>query len=83
VRTNVAPGVFTIVGVLTPDECREYIDWSEGQGYELAPVSLTRLRGDEILGLLTAFLCAWPDDVAVLGQPRLYEAARAGEVASA
>jgi hypothetical protein len=40
VRTDVAPGVFTIAGVLTPAECREYIEWSEGHGYETASVSL-------------------------------------------
>jgi hypothetical protein len=39
-RTDLARGVFTIAGVLTPDECREYIAWSEGYGYEIAPVSL-------------------------------------------
>jgi hypothetical protein len=39
-RKDVAPGIFTIAGVLTPDECREYIDWSESHGYETAPVSL-------------------------------------------
>ena len=39
-RTNVAPGIYTIAGVLTPEECQTYIDWSEGHGYEPAPVSL-------------------------------------------
>lgn len=39
-RTEISPGIFTIDSVLTLDECREYIDWSEGLGYEAAPVSL-------------------------------------------
>lgn len=38
--TALSPCIFTITNVLTPDECQEYIAWSEGLGYELAPVSL-------------------------------------------
>jgi hypothetical protein len=38
--TNVAPGIYTIADVLALAECREYVDWSESLGYELAPVSL-------------------------------------------
>jgi hypothetical protein len=38
-RTQVDHGIFTISGVLTGEECRSYIDWSEGLGYETAPVS--------------------------------------------
>jgi prolyl 4-hydroxylase len=37
---KVSEGIFTITNVLTPDECQEYIAWSESLGYELAPVSL-------------------------------------------
>lgn len=33
-------GIFTIAGVLTSEECQGYIEWSEGLGYETAPVSL-------------------------------------------
>jgi hypothetical protein len=33
-------GIFTIAGVLSSDECRAYIEWTEGLGYETAPVSL-------------------------------------------
>jgi hypothetical protein len=40
VRKEVGPGIFTIAGVLTPEECRSYIAWSESLGYEAAPVSL-------------------------------------------
>jgi hypothetical protein len=39
-RKNVDRGIFTIADVLSSDECREYIDWSESLGYETAPVSL-------------------------------------------
>jgi hypothetical protein len=39
-RTNVARGIFTVAGVLTAEECQEYIAWSESHGYETAPVSL-------------------------------------------
>jgi prolyl 4-hydroxylase len=39
-RRNVARGIFTISGVLTPDECEDYIDRSEALGYETAPVSM-------------------------------------------
>ncbi|MEZ5419053.1 MAG: 2OG-Fe(II) oxygenase [Vicinamibacterales bacterium] len=39
-RTEIAPGVFTIDGVLTASECRDYIEWSETLGYEAASVSL-------------------------------------------
>lgn len=35
-----SPGIFTVANVLTLDECREYIAWSESLGYEPAPVSL-------------------------------------------
>lgn len=39
-RTDIGPGIFTISDVLTGDECREYIEWSEALGYTAAPVSL-------------------------------------------
>jgi 2OG-Fe(II) oxygenase superfamily len=39
-RTDLDRGIFTIAGVFTPAECRSYVDWSEGLGYEAAPVSL-------------------------------------------
>ena len=39
-RKSLADGIFTIAGVFTEDECRAYIDWSEGVGYEAGPVSL-------------------------------------------
>lgn len=39
-RTDIGLGIFTITNVLTLDECREYVAWSEGLGYEAAPVSL-------------------------------------------
>jgi prolyl 4-hydroxylase len=39
-RKDVAPGIFTIAGILTDEECREYIAWSESHGYETAPVSM-------------------------------------------
>jgi prolyl 4-hydroxylase len=39
-RTDIAPGIFTIAGVLAPEECERYIEWSERIGYETAPVSL-------------------------------------------
>lgn len=39
-RNQVGQGIFTIDDVLTPDECREYIEWSEALGYDAAPVSL-------------------------------------------
>lgn len=39
-RTDIDRGIFTIAGVLTRDECQEYISWSESLGYETAPVSL-------------------------------------------
>jgi hypothetical protein len=38
--TTVAPGIYTIANILTPEECQEYVDWSEAHGYETAPVSL-------------------------------------------
>jgi hypothetical protein len=37
---TVGRGIFTITGVLSSEECQEYVDWSEGLGYETAPVSL-------------------------------------------
>jgi hypothetical protein len=40
IRTDIHRGIFTVSGVLTQDECREYIAWSERLGYETAPVSL-------------------------------------------
>jgi prolyl 4-hydroxylase len=39
-RKDVAAGIFTIAGVLTTEECREHIAWSESRGYETAPVSM-------------------------------------------
>lgn len=39
-RRDIAPGIMTVSHVLTLDECRRYIDWSETLGYEPAPVSL-------------------------------------------
>ena len=39
-RRDIDRGIFTIAGVLTAQECREYIDWSESLRYETAPVSL-------------------------------------------
>ena len=39
-RQDIARGIFTIAGFLTPAECGAYIDWTEGIGYEAAPVSL-------------------------------------------
>src|SRR5262245_34608320 len=39
-RNEIDSGIFTVANVLTTEECQEYIDWSEGLGYETAPVSL-------------------------------------------
>jgi len=39
-RKDVAPGIFTVAGVLTAEECHEYIAWSESHGYETASVSM-------------------------------------------
>ena len=39
-RNEIGPGIFTIDAVLTPAECHACIEWSEGLGYEAAPVSL-------------------------------------------
>jgi len=39
-RKDIDRGILTVANVLTAGECQEYIDWSEGQGYETAPVSL-------------------------------------------
>lgn len=35
----VAEGIFTIPGFLTPEECREYVELTEAQGYEAAPIT--------------------------------------------
>jgi predicted 2-oxoglutarate/Fe(II)-dependent dioxygenase YbiX len=39
-RKDIAPGIFTIADVLTAEECRELVAWSESLGYEAAPVTL-------------------------------------------
>jgi len=39
-RRDIDPGIFTIADVLTHEECQEYIEWTEGLGYEAAAVSL-------------------------------------------
>jgi len=36
---NLADGIFTVAGVLTPDECREFIAFTEAKGYEAAPIT--------------------------------------------
>lgn len=36
---KVADGIFTIPSVLTPDECREYIAFTEAKGYKAAPIT--------------------------------------------
>lgn len=36
---NVADGIFTIPNVLTPAECQEYIELTEAQGYDDAPIT--------------------------------------------
>ena len=38
-HTTLDRGIFTIAAVLTPAECQAYIDWSEGIGFEAAPIS--------------------------------------------
>lgn len=36
---QVAEGVYTIPNLLTPEECRESIDFTEAKGYEAAPIT--------------------------------------------
>jgi predicted 2-oxoglutarate/Fe(II)-dependent dioxygenase YbiX len=36
---KVADGIFTLPGILGPDECREYIAITEAQGFEAAPIT--------------------------------------------
>lgn len=38
--TIISEGIYTIANVLNPDECQEYVDWSESLSYESAPISL-------------------------------------------
>jgi hypothetical protein len=38
--TKVDRGIFTIAGVLSSEECRAHVAWSESLGYDTAPVSL-------------------------------------------
>ena len=39
-RTNIAELLFTVTGLLTPDECRWLIDRGEGLGFEPASVAM-------------------------------------------
>lgn len=39
-RVDLWPGIFAIADVLTEDECRAHIAWSESLGFEAASVSL-------------------------------------------
>jgi predicted 2-oxoglutarate/Fe(II)-dependent dioxygenase YbiX len=43
---QVAEGIDVVADLLTPEECREYIDWTEAKGYEAAPI--TTLSGFEL-----------------------------------
>lgn len=36
------PWIATVDGVMSPEECRERIAWTEGQGYDEAPVTTVR-----------------------------------------
>ncbi len=36
---EIADGIFTVPGLLTPDECQEYIAFTEAKGYEAAPIT--------------------------------------------
>jgi prolyl 4-hydroxylase len=36
---KVADGIYTLPDVLTPEECREFIGFTEAQGYEAAPIT--------------------------------------------
>lgn len=36
--TNIAEGIFTIEGLLTPDECGQWIKTAEGAGFTSAPI---------------------------------------------
>src|SRR5690242_14532582 len=36
---RVADGIYTLDGVLSREECNEYISWTEGLGYSTAPIS--------------------------------------------
>ena len=36
---KIADGIYTMANVLTPEECEEYIAFTEGIGYEDAPIS--------------------------------------------
>jgi prolyl 4-hydroxylase len=38
---KVAEGIFTLPDVLSPEECAEYIAFTEAKGYEPAPISTT------------------------------------------
>ena len=35
----VADGIYTFEGILSREECDEYIGWTEGLGYSAAPIS--------------------------------------------
>jgi hypothetical protein len=39
---RIADGIYTIPSLLTPEECQDYIDLTEGIGYENAPISAGR-----------------------------------------
>jgi hypothetical protein len=66
-RHEISPGIFTIDGVLSPDECRQYIDWSERVRYDAATVSLAGGAVDrpDIRNTARAIL-AWPETAAEL-----------------
>ncbi len=36
---EIADGIFTVPDLLTPDECQEYIAFTEAKGYEAAPIT--------------------------------------------
>lgn len=38
-RHDIAPGIFTIRGVLTADECRQQIAFAEKRGFDAAPIN--------------------------------------------
>lgn len=43
-KTDIAPGIFTLAGVLTNDECRQHIAACEAEGFTPAPLNVGGLR---------------------------------------
>jgi hypothetical protein len=83
-RTDIAENLFTVAGLLTPDECRQLIERGEGLGFEAASVAMasgprmmTNVRNNDRVTFDDPGLADWLWDRAKAHVPRTLDGSTA------